>query len=324
MPHAPTFARDSHDLALELYALLREVDPARWRDEVAHAARARLAEIETRLSELLATTWPNGLPLQTRLAEMYELVQKHSPSIDVASDLQQQWEVFRAEVQPRYEALAAALREWDVHLPSLRPTNYKRNVFHMASSVLVVGLVESVVSTPARMISISAGFLVMAWTLEALRRNRSGLNDFLMGIFGAMAHPHEWHRVNSGTWFITALFLLALTGSIPVGLTAVAVLGFGDPVAALVGRRWGQTRLLHGRTLEGSLAFVAAGALAAMAVLTIWHPEVGVANAAAIALVAALWGAVAELLTRRVDDNLAIPLVAGGAAWAMGSALGVL
>jgi dolichol kinase len=322
MSHAPAFARESRDLALELYALLREVDPARWRDEVAQAARARLAEIEARLSELISMTWPNGLGLQSRLMEMYELVREFAPS-DVAGDLQQQWEEFRAEIQPRYEALAAALREWDVHLPSLRPTNYKRNLFHASSSVLVIGLVEWVVNTPARMIAISACFFVMAWTLEATRRQSPRLNDFLMGIFAPLAHPHEWHRVNSGTWFITALFALALTGAVEVGVVAVAVLGFADPTAALVGRRWGRTRLLHGRTLEGSLAFVAAGSAVAFGVLTAWHPELGLQAAAAIALAASVSGAVAELLTRRVDDNVAIPLVAGLTAWLTGSALGV-
>jgi len=323
MSHAPTFAMDSRDLALEIYALLRQVDPARWRDEVAHAARAKLAEIEARLSELLSMTWPSGLGLQSRLAEMYDLVREFAPSIDVAGDLQEQWEEFRAEIQPRYEALAAALREWDVHLPSLRPTNHTRNLFHASSSLLVIGLVEWVLITSARMIAVSACFFVMAWTLEATRRQSPRWNDFLMRIFAPLAHPHEWHRVNSGTWFITALFALALTGAVEVGVVAVAVLGFADPMAALVGRRWGRTQLLHGRTLEGSLAFVATGALAAMAVLTTWHPEIGVANAAAIALAAALSGAVAELLTRRVDDNIAIPLVAGMSAWLMGSALGV-
>ena len=74
-------------------------------------------------------------------------------------------------------------------------------------------------------------------------------------------------------------------------------------------------KLLNGRTLEGSLAFVAAGFLAAFGVVRAFHPAVAMADAAVMALAAAVAGAVAEVFARRVDDNLAVPLAAGAAAW---------
>jgi dolichol kinase len=89
-------------------------------------------------------------------------------------------------------------------------------------------------------------------------------------------------------------------------------------MAALVGRRFGRIKLLHGRSLEGSLAFIASGALAAFGLLMVFHPALGLGNAAAMALAGALAGAVAELVSFRVDDNFSIPLsAASGAALAV-------
>ncbi len=109
--------------------------------------------------------------------------------------------------------------------------------------------------------------------------------------------------------------LLTLTHSPVLCLVAVGVLGIGDPVAAFIGRRFGRIRLLHGRSLEGSLAFLVSGAAFAFALLRAFHPELGLGAAVGLAVTAAGCGALAELFSLRIDDNLSVPLAAaaGGA-----------
>jgi dolichol kinase len=96
------------------------------------------------------------------------------------------------------------------------------------------------------------------------------------------------------------------------------VLAVGDPLGALIGRRFGKTVIRAGRTVEGSLAFVVAGALAVAATLLICYPALRTPLVAVVALLAAFGGAVAEVNTRRLDDNLMIPLGA-----ALGAAVGL-
>ena len=314
MTHPP-LTLSTRDVALELYGLLREIDPARWRDDLARAARARLAQIEERLAGLLEATWPSHLELRVRLEEMYRLVRDRAPGeIPDEEELRRQWMRFREELQRAYEALAASLREWDVHVPSLRPTNYGRNVFHVLTALGVILLVQYVLVTPALLIGVAAAAAAFVWTMETGRRYSRRWNALMVTLFGPLAHPHEEHRVASSTWFATALLILALTGSPLVGVTAVAILGVADPAAAIVGRRWGRHKLVNGRTLEGSLTFVVTGFLAALAVLLAWYGPT-LAEAVAIAAAAAVLGALAELGTRRIDDNIAIPLGAGLGAW---------
>src|SRR3989442_8850775 len=55
-------------------------------------------------------------------------------------------------------------------------------------------------------------------------------------------------------------------------LAGIAALAFGDPAAALVGTRWGQrryTRWAHGRSVEGSLAFLLVSGIATAAGLLV-------------------------------------------------------
>jgi dolichol kinase len=143
-----------------------------------------------------------------------------------------------------------------------------------------------------------------------------------MRFFKPIAHASEAHRINSATWYMTALTLLALTGNAWICAVGVAVLGFADPAASFVGRRWGTVELVHGRTLEGGFAFVVAGTVKATLALQLTSPRPGWGLAVAIAFVASLAGAVAEMMSRRLDDNFTIPLVSSTTVAAILLALG--
>jgi dolichol kinase len=193
-----------------------------------------------------------------------------------------------------------------------RPTNYKRSAFHVLSGAFALSLL---VLLPARgwVIAASACFAVFAWTCEIARRVSPAVNARLMRLFAPVAHPHEAYKVNSSTWYVTALILMAAFAPVRAAEIGVIVLAVADPFAGLIGRRFGRTRIRAGRSLEGSLAFVAAGALVA----GVWlYAARGVAlpAAAILAGAAALAGAVAEIVTLRLDDNFTIPVAATTAA----------
>ena len=100
-------------------------------------------------------------------------------------------------------------------------------------------------------------------------------------------------------------------------LLSAALLALADPAASFIGRRWGRTKLIHGRTLQGSMMFVVVGSIAAFAALAIFHGEFGLGTAALMAASAGVAGALAELGSGRLDDNLSIPVISAAAAWAV-------
>lgn len=292
----------TRDLAIDLHGLLRELDPMHFREEAGARLRAGFERVRARLQEMRH----EREEMRERLAALDALLD------DVpGDDGRDRWMGFRERAQPVYEALAAALRAEAIDVPALRPTNYKRNLFHVASASGCIAIGELLTE---HMFAIAACAAGTAWTLETTRRIWPRWNDVLMSKrWNLVAHPHERHRVNSATWYMTALVVLSLLHPVAIGVAAMAVLGVGDPLAALVGKRWGRTGIAHGRTLEGSLAFVVGGGLAVVGVLAALHPEISAASVWLMAGGAAVAGALAEAFSRRVDDNLSVPLAAAAA-----------
>lgn len=329
---------------IELYETLRELDPARFRREMAERMRDNLIRLSHEF-ERVVTEWSNtqrsqrvgsavqdkvvadggasGVPfsiqldadraeaeLRSRIVELATTMRELAERGEVTREL---WKELRARIHPAYEALARLLRVHAVHVPSLRPTNISRSVFHVGSAL---GALAIVTLLPQWVPLAASVFFASAVLMEGSRRISPAANRLLMRAFSKVAHPHEAHHINSASWYATALLILAFSAPPAVSAVAVTVLGFGDPLAALVGRRIGRIRLVHGRSLEGSLAFVLFGGAAAALMLMSLHAG-AFEHPLRVAFMAALFGGVAELFSKRLDDNLTVPLAAALGAWCM-------
>lgn len=284
---------EDRDLALQLHKVLSEIDPARWRDEMAAVLKPKLHELQVKFAR------------HTHHAALASTLEAEVPGLDT----RHQWLAFKQRLQPAYLELAKRLKAASIHVPSLRPTNYARNVFHITSALCVAALLM-VLNNPPLALGIAVTFAIAAWTTEISRRVSPRINGMVMKVFNPVAHPHEVQRVNSATWYTTALVLLAATQSTLLCVAGVVVLGIGDPIAALVGRRFGRTKLLHGRSLEGTLAFAVSATVATFVAFMVFQASLGVGVALGLAAAAAISGALAELFSLRVDDNFSIPLSA--------------
>lgn len=302
-----TLAAESSSVLLELHDALSELDRRKKRRDLGTLG-TRIGAVRTQLGALTDAPAPAS-PLANRIATLADQLSS-APEVDRRGP----WLKFRAEVQPAYEAVVHDLRRERVELPSLRPTNYLRNALHVTSSVTGLAIIEFSPS-PMWPIVAAGAFTLVGWAMEFGRKRSERINAFCMRLFGKTAHPHEAHRVNSATWYATALFLIALARCVPAAAVGLIVLGLGDPAAAIIGKRFGKHKLIHGRTLEGTLAFTLVGGTAAFAFLAAIHPALGLGAAALAAFVGAASGALAELVSKRLDDNFTIPLAAFAAAW---------
>ncbi len=324
-PVAQALADESGRLVGELHAALQEMDPARWNASAVEALRVRIEAIADGLHALTEAPWAQheeSDELRAQLESVREALRAVPAADGSFASARSAWMAFRRELVPRYEAARSALSTYAVHVPSLRPTNYRRSFFHALMGTITLAILYAL-PDPVWGIAITGAFVAWAWTMETLRRTSGRLNALLMKAFAPVAHPHETNRVNSASWYVTALFLLSLTRAPLPCAIGVAVLAFGDPAAALVGRRFGRVALAYGRTLEGSLAFFVAGGLLAFGVAMLFAPALAWPALLAMAGAGALAGCLAELSSLRIDDNLSVALAAAGAAALAGWALGV-
>ena len=148
-------------------------------------------------------------------------------------------------------------------------------------------------------------FLGIMFTLEYARFRRPGVNRWLFDHFRSFTKEKERARTSSTTFFLMACLLTILIFNKGVAIAAMIMLVFGDPIAEMIGTRWGRTPLV-GKSLEGTIGglcaclLVAAPLIAAPLGLSVWVIVAG-------ALAATLF----ELLPLPVDDNFSIPLGAG-------------
>lgn len=150
-----------------------------------------------------------------------------------------------------------------------------------------------------------AVLLALSLSAEVLRARVASLNRIFMRFFGPLLKETESGGPTGVPFFLAGLLASLVLYDRAVALAGLIILAAGDPAAAMAGRKWGKTRL-GAKSLEGTLAFIAAALLGGALLAPYWPvPPLG------IYAVGAVIGAAAELVPWRLNDNLTIPLAAG-------------
>ena len=186
-----------------------------------------------------------------------------------------------------------------------------RRFFHIAagSTIPIAGifLPESVMV--AGLGIVSAGGLGM----EIARFKVEWLNQCLVRWLAPLLKADEDRRITGATYMVIAGLIAFLLFDTVVAVSAMLFLALGDPAAALVGRRMPGPRLF-GKSPVGTIAFLVVSLLIVAALVGSgrfpyhWALLVGGAVAALV-----------ELAPVPPDDNLTIPLAAGGAMHLLGA-----
>ena len=150
---------------------------------------------------------------------------------------------------------------------------------------------------------------------EAVARRAPWMNRLFL-------RAEEQVRESAMIPYAIAVLLTILTVPKLAALIAIYTLAIADPLAAVVGIRWGRRPVARNRTLAGSLAFFGATLIIAAAVLG-GGADASVLGVAATSLAIALAAAAFEVLPLRIDDNLTIPLFVGFASWILAGLFGV-
>lgn len=178
-----------------------------------------------------------------------------------------------------------------------------RKSVHVSAIVIPLGVwfLPPIVWRPLLYI---AAALVLAADLARLGHPR--LKAYVRRMAGPSLRRHEQRELTGASYMALACLLVAELYPLPVAVASMGYLIVGDGLAGLVGRHWGRRPLAFGKSWEGTLSCLAANL--AVGLLVFREP--------APALLGALLGALVELLPLPLDDNLAIPLIAGGILWA--------
>ena len=189
-----------------------------------------------------------------------------------------------------------------------------RRLFHLANGV-GVATAYALFFTHEQLVHVFGAIACIVYILDRIRiaypdviaRRAPWLNRTFL-------RAEEQVREAAMTPFAIAVLLTILAVPKLAALVAIYTLGIADPLAAIIGIRFGRRRITHNRTFEGSAAFFLATAAVVAGVLytgTMTEPATIAIVSAAVAFAAAMF----ELLPLRIDDNLTIPLFVGFSSW---------
>ncbi|MDF1562778.1 MAG: SEC59/DGK1/VTE5 family protein [Deltaproteobacteria bacterium] len=280
-----------------------------------------LSEQATRLTERLrqvaeASAGELSSHFHAAAAELAALGRELESSVPRAAELRARWRA----LAHTYEALHLEAKNAELALPAgrrlarLKPRNYARNLFHISSGLIGIAIYE-LLGQRLVVAGLAAAIFFAFILLDLGRRISPVVNEKMVErLFGAISRPHEHLHVPSAVWYVGALLVGVVWLPRPAVELGVLVLALGDPAASLVGKHFGRRRLFGEKTLEGSLAFVGASLVFGVLLLSLVAPELGGWVILRMSVGAALAGALAELYSGPLDDNLTVPLAASAAA----------
>ena len=183
----------------------------------------------------------------------------------------------------------------------------KRKLLHLAALVLPAGVAYFGRLTA---LWVLVPTCVLAVGADALRTRHAPFRAFIRRVFGGMMRPDEWPPLggpvvlNGATWMLLSVTLTTALFPARIAIPVLVIFMIADAVAALVGRTWGRTEWgATGRTVEGSLAFLAAGLLVMAAFpIPFGTGAVGVLVATTV-----------EILPWPLNDNIRVPIAFGAA-----------
>jgi dolichol kinase len=197
-----------------------------------------------------------------------------------------------------------------------------RRLFHLANGVSVA-TAYALLFTHGQVVQVFGAVACLVYILDRIRiAYPEAIARHAPWVNRTFVRAEEQVREAAMTPFAIAVLLTILTVPKLAALVAIYTLAIADPLAAIVGIRFGRRRLTHNRTLEGSLAFFAATAAAAAVVFS-YGTDASASTIAGTAVTIGLAAVACELLPLRIDDNLTIPIFVGFASWAIALLFGV-
>jgi len=180
-----------------------------------------------------------------------------------------------------------------------------RKLFHLFGGLGLLSLYF--VCGRNKALALYGAFVVIIFLVEIARLKMPAWNRFLYSKFGSFVRKNEEKRLSGTIPYILGVGLSLYAFSSAVASTAICFLAFGDVAATTIGERYGRTKIGN-KSLEGTAAFIVAAVLAGFMLLPF-----GLHLKAWVMICGAVIAAGVELLPFQINDNLAIPVLAGAA-----------
>lgn len=209
------------------------------------------------------------------------------------------------EIENKMEQNAPTATRKSLQLP--------RRLFH-CSMGLGVGLVYQFLLTHSRAIYILGFCACVVYILEQIRINYPELAGNVKVINKYLFRAEEQLKESAGVPYVMGVLLTLISFPKVVALVAIYTLAIADPLSAIIGIRFGKTKVVENKSLEGSLAFFGSCFFITFLVFFWWTSflQIMLGTIILLSFLVAFICSLFEMIPLRIDDNLTIPLFTAG------------
>jgi len=203
--------------------------------------------------------------------------------------------------------VSSSLENTKFHLRS--DLHVMRKLWHMGTGV--AGLITYFISGMSHLLiaQILMGLALVGFLVEFTRMRVKAVNKVVIFFMKPFMREHEKNSMSGFPFYALGVSLALFLFPEKIGVLAVIFLVFSDPISSYFGILYGKDKILPNKSLQGTVA----GYLTCYSVTlvyTLFYVEPSV-EVLVFAMFGGLIGAISELLSELVDDNLTIPVVSG-------------
>ena len=157
---------------------------------------------------------------------------------------------------------------------------------------------------------ISLTIAAFGFVVDFFRLKNDSFNKVLTKNFGPLMRRSEKLSFSGLPFYALGVGLSILFYKAPIAILSILFLIYSDPIASVIGVKFGRERLLPNKTLQGTLAAFLTSFFIAITYLAI--NKVHSPNIVLFCFLGAIGAALSELMSAfNIDDNLTIPVVSG-------------
>lgn len=209
----------------------------------------------------------------------------------------------------------------DLTLKSRQDIHWARKIWHVCGVLTIAALYHALPF--AWSIALSWAVTALFVVLDFWRLRSDSINSGLMLFFKPFMREEERRRLAGTSYLLFGTALVIAFCPPPVTELTLILLAVADPLASLVGLRYGHDKLLGQKSLQGTLA--AFFACVVLSAFYFWKMNLMVDRLLFVSILCGLIGAIAELVPLfNLDDNFTFPIVTAPALWALFSIFGGL
>lgn len=189
-----------------------------------------------------------------------------------------------------------------------------RRLFHMSAGTAIATLYLLFVDHQ-QIVYIIGGCACLMYMFEQIRIAYPELSHHFEWLAKILLRSEEQMKESAAVPYMMAILLTILSFPKVVAVIAIYTLAIGDPLAAIIGIRFGKHKIMAGKkSIEGSLTFFVISTGLAISVLSI-HTSPSDLIVYGAALTIGSLGTIIELLPIRLDDNITIPISTAIIGW---------